>query len=132
MIAALLVSLVLKVNVGKEAPEDDKKSNEKEKNREHRKAVKQLFTPSALIFFLMLVSSGLSWGIKDTFLYVYLSEEMKASSKLLSYTSAISVGSGLLILPFSKWISEKIGHMHVLYFTIMVQMVQGLFAVVIK
>ena len=131
MVAALLVSLVLKVNTVEEVP-NDKNFNEKDKKREHRKAVKQLFTPSVLIFLLMLVASGLSWGIKDTFLYVYLSEEMKASSKLLSYTSAISVGSGLLILPFSKWISEKIGHMHVLYFTIMVQMVQGFFAVIIK
>ena len=131
MVAALLVSLVLKVNIGEEVP-DDKNYNEKDKKREHRKAVRQLFTPSALIFFSMLVSSGLSWGIKDTFLYVYLSEEMEASSQLLAYTSAISVGSGLLILPFSKWISEKIGHMHVLYFTIMVQMVQGAFAVAIK
>ena len=67
-LVALLVSLTVRVTDSSEEP----KNSGKHQKKENRKALKQLFSPSALIFFAMIFQGGLMWGIKDTYFSVYL------------------------------------------------------------
>ena len=67
-LVALLVSLTVRVTSSSEEP----KNSGKHQKKENRKAIMQLFSPSALIFFAMIFQGGLMWGIKDTYFFVYL------------------------------------------------------------
>jgi sugar phosphate permease len=67
-LVALLVSLTVRVTSSSKEP----KNSGKHQKKENRKAIKQLFSPSALIFFAMIFQGGLMWGIKDTYFFVYL------------------------------------------------------------
>ena len=133
MILVMLIALFLKVNLSKEVVDNtiDKKTKKESKNL-HRKAIKQLFTPSTLIYFGLVTANGFSWGIKDTYSSIYLVEEMNVTYQMIGYSATISMISSLLILPFSNWIVEKIGDMHVIFITILVQLGQLLLLVLIK
>ena len=48
------------------------------------KGLKKLMSKPALIFFSLLFVNGFQWGIHDTYLNIYLSEEMNATSVLIS------------------------------------------------
>lgn len=48
------------------------------------KSLKKIFSKPALNLFALSFFSGMSWGINDTYLYVYLQEDLKASSALIS------------------------------------------------
>ena len=80
MVFVILTVLFLKVNLRKEV---DEGKTEKEKKKEHRKELKNLFTPSILIFLGLVTSSGLAWGIKDSYMNIYLVDEMNASYLML-------------------------------------------------
>ena len=131
MILVMLIALSLKVNLSKEVDVTEK-NTEKDLKKLHRKAIKQLFTPSTMIFFGLVTANGLSWGIKDTYSSIYLVEEMKATYQMIGYSATISMISSLFILPFTNWIVEKIGDMHVIFITILVQLGQLLLMVLIK
>ena len=90
-LVALLVSLTVKVNMGSE----NQNISKKQKKKENRKAIKQLFTPSAWIFFAMIFQGGLMWGIKDTYLFVYFQENLGASSQFIGFNNTVvSVAAG--------------------------------------
>ena len=74
LVVALLISLKLKVSVGD--PTVESNENNDKKKKEHRKALKQLFSWPALIFFGIIFHGGLLWGIHDTYISIYLQEEL--------------------------------------------------------
>ena len=135
MILVMWIALFLKVDLSKEVDitvDISEKNTEKDLKKLHRKAIKQLFTPSTMIFFGLVTANGLSWGIKDTYSSIYLVEEMKATYQMIGYSATISMISSLLILPFTNWIVDKIGDIHVIFITILVQLGQLLLLVLIK
>ena len=84
MLASIIVGLFLKVNFGKEDKSSDSNSEKstKEKKKEHRKAIKNLFTPSALLFFALLFGNGIAWGVKGKHLVYYMIHKFSNVLKL--------------------------------------------------
>ena len=111
----MIASLFVKVNLGQ-----IKASSQEEKLRQNKEELMKLVTPSSLIFFGMILQGGLMWGIRDTYFNVFLQKELGMSSQLIGYTVTISVVSQILILPFAKWIIEGIGHIHICFLAIIV------------
>ena len=118
MVFVILTVLFLKVNLRKEA---DEGKTEKEKKKEHRKELKNLFTPSILIFLGLVTSSGLAWGIKDAYLNVYLVEEMNASYLMIGYATSISIAAGTITLPIAQWLAKKFDAMHIVFLSLLGQ-----------
>ena len=118
MAFVILTVLFLKVNLRKEA---DEGKTEKEKKKEHRKELKNLFTPSILIFLGLVTSSGLAWGIKDAYLNIYLVEEMNASYLMLGYATTISIAAGTITLPIAQWLAKKFNAMHIVFLSLLGQ-----------
>ena len=118
MAFVILTVLFLKVNLRKEA---DEGKTEKEKKKEHRKELKNLFTPSILIFLGLVTSSGLAWGIKDAYLNVYLVEEMNASYLMIGYAATISTAAGTITLPIAQWLAKKFDAMHIVFLSLLGQ-----------
>ena len=118
MVFVILTVLFLKVNLRKEA---DEGKTEKEKKKEHRKELKNLFTPSILIFLGLVTSSGLAWGIKDAYLNIYLVEEMNASYLMLGYATTISIAAGTITLPIAQWLAKKFDAMHIVFLSLLGQ-----------
>ena len=69
--AFFLVALLVSLTVKRTSSEKPKNSGKHQK-KENRKAIMQLFSPSAVIFFAMIFQGGLMWGIKDTYFFVYV------------------------------------------------------------
>ena len=84
MIGGIIVGLFLKVNFGKEEKSSDSNSEKstKEKKKEHRKAIKNLFTPSALLFFALLFGNGIAWGVKGKYLVYNMKHKFSNVPKL--------------------------------------------------
>ena len=118
MAFVILTVLFLKVNLRKEA---DEGKTEKEKKKEHRKELKNLFTPSILIFLGLVTSSGLAWGIKDAYLNIYLVEEMNASYLMIGYATTISIAAGTITLPIAQWLAKKFDAMHIVFLSLLCQ-----------
>ena len=118
MAFVILTVLFLKVNLRKEANEG---KTEKEKKKEHRKELKNLFTPSILIFLGLVTSSGLAWGIKDAYLNIYLVEEMNASYLMIGYATTISIAAGTITLPIAQWLAKKFDAMHIVFLSLLGQ-----------
>ena len=118
MAFVILAALFLKVNLRKEV---DESKTEKEKKKEHRKQLKKLFTPSILIFFASVASSGLSWGIKDSYLNIYLVQEMNASYLMIGYASTIATAAGIISLPIAQWFAKRFILMHIVFFSLLGQ-----------
>ena len=118
MAFVILTALFLKVNLRKEV---DEGKTEKEKKKEHRKELKNLFTPSILIFLGLVTSSGLAWGIKDAYLNIYLVEEMNASYLMLGYATTISIAAGTITLPIAQWLAKKFDAMHIVFLSLLGQ-----------
>ena len=110
----MLVSLAVKVNMRLDDPPGTPTTS-KSKKKENRKAIRQLFSPSALIFFAMIFQGGLMWGVKDTYFFVYLQDTLLASSEFLGFYNTIVSVAAVIIMPFAKWIIESVGHIHVCY-----------------
>ena len=101
--------------------EAEKSKTEKEKKKEHRKQLKKLFTPSILIFLALVASSGLSWGIKDSYLNIYLVQEMNASYLMIGYAATISTAAGTITLPIAQWLAKKFDAMHIVFLSLLGQ-----------
>ena len=129
MAFVILAALFLKVNLRKEV---DESKTEKEKKKEHRKELKKLFTPSILIFLGLVTSSGLAWGIKDSYMNIYLVDEMNASYLMLGYAATISTATGLFTLPIAHWLVERVIPMHIIFFSLLSQFGLMLIYVLIK
>ena len=129
MAFVILAALFLKVNLRKEV---DESKTEKEKKKEHRKELKKLFTPSILIFLGLVTSSGLAWGIKDSYMNIYLGDEMNASYLMLGYAATISTATGLFTLPIAHWLVERVIPMHIIFFSLLSQFGLMLLYVLIK
>ena len=114
----IVVAIFLKVNLRNEA---EKNKTEKEKKKEHRKQLKKLFTPSILIFLALVASSGLSWGIKDSYLNIYLVQEMNASYLMIGYATTISIAAGTITLPIAQWLAKKFDAMHIVFLSLLGQ-----------
>ena len=48
------------------------------------KSLKKIISPPALILFAFAFLFGFSWGIHDTYLFIYLQEDLGADSALIS------------------------------------------------
>ena len=118
MAFVILTVLFLKVNLRKEA---DEGKTEKEKKKEHRKELKNLFTSSILIFLGLVTSSGYAWGIKDTYLNIYLVEELNASYLMLGYATTISIAAGTITLPIAQLLAKKFDAMHIIFLSLLGQ-----------
>ena len=129
MAFVILAALFLKVNLRKEV---DESKTEKEKKKEHRKELKKLFTPSILIFLGLVTSSGLAWGIKDSYMNIYLVDEMNASYLMLGYAATISTATGLFTLPIAHWLVDRVIPMHIIFFSLLSQFGLMLLYVLIK
>ena len=90
LFVALLISLKLKVTMT--AKDDTTEEDKKGKKKKNRKEIRELFNSSALIFFAIIFQGGLMWGVRDTYLFIYLQEELKASSQLLGKYSKAQKG----------------------------------------
>ena len=118
MAFVILTALFLKVNLRKEA---DESKTEREKKKEHRKELKKLFTPSILIFLGLVTSSGLAWGIKESYMNIYLVEEMNASYLMIGYAATISTAAGIISLPIAQWFAKRFVPMLIIFFSLLGQ-----------
>ena len=116
----LVTSCFLKVNLPKKEEDTSLPVKRIEKMKNSFQEAMKLFSPPTLIFFGMIFQGGIMWGVKDTYFAVYLQQDLEASSQFIGYVNTISVVSGVLILPFAKWIIEGIGHVHICYLAIMI------------
>lgn len=124
----LIMSLFVKVN----PVSDDNPDKDGDKKDDKKKEIKGLFSPSALIFFAIIFQGGIMWGVKDTYFFVYLQDELKADSAMIAYFNVISILSGVFVLPVAKFIIEKIGHVHICYLAIMVDVVRVIICSLVK
>ena len=129
MAFVILTALFLKVNLRKEA---DESKTEREKKKEHRKELKKLFTPSILIFLGLVTSSGLAWGIKESYMNIYLVEEMNASYLMIGYAATISTAAGIISLPIAQWFAKKFVPMPIIFFSLLGQFGLMILYVLIK
>ena len=90
-------------------------ATKKQRTKENRRALRDLVNPSALIFFGILFGGGAMWGIHDTYLLIYLQNDLGASSQFIGYFNTLGHLTPLLVLPFAKWIIEYIGNINLLY-----------------
>ena len=65
------------------------------------KALKSLLTIPMGVFLVGIATTGLIYGVHETFLYLYLQKELDASSQLISYMINIASASQALFLPFA-------------------------------
>ena len=49
-----------------------------------KESLKKLWTRPAIIFFSFVLIMGYGWGVRDTYLFAYLGDELGASSSLIS------------------------------------------------
>ena len=49
-----------------------------------KESLKKLWTKPAVILFLFVFTLGYGWGVRDTYLFAYLQDELGASSSLIS------------------------------------------------
>ena len=73
------------------------------------KALPKLFSLPFLVLMFGIFVSGLQWGIHDSFLFLYLKEDLNADSDLLSYMSIIGMTSMALLLPFAGKLTKLVG-----------------------
>ena len=73
-----------------------------------------LANSSAISFYLLMFIFGVSAGASDTYFFVYAQEELGASATLLGYMSEAGQISGILILPFAKFLIKKIGSVNMI------------------
>ena len=83
LFVALLISLKLKVTLGFGSDDDNSDEAKKRNKKETRRALKQIFSKPALIFYGMLFQNGVLWGVYDTYVIIYLQEYLGASSELI-------------------------------------------------
>ena len=112
LFVALLISLKLKVTM---TAKDKSDGDKKQKKKENRQEIRELFNSSALIFFAIIFQGGLMWGVRDTYLFIYLQEELKASSQLLGNENS---GSGSAILKTEKNREIRISNIWIFFLSI--------------
>ena len=66
------------------------------------KSLKKIFTYPSMILFSLAALQGLCWGVHDTYLFVYLQEELGASSSLISISLSTGMVVGLVLSLLSK------------------------------
>ena len=81
---------------------------------------KLLSVPFLILIFGTFVT-GLQWGIHDSFLFLYLQEDLKADSKLLSYMATIGMVTQAIFVPFSGKLIKKIGTVNAIFLNLMVE-----------
>ena len=55
-----------------------------------KESLKRLWTKPAVILFLFVFTLGYGWGVRDTYLFAYLQDELGASSSLISKNCWVS------------------------------------------
>ena len=79
-----MISFKLKITLGYGDQTKNPERSWSEIIKENSMALKKLFNLPALIFFGILFHGGALWGVHDTYLLIYLQNELGASSKLVS------------------------------------------------
>ena len=105
--ALMFVSFVLiiwKLKVSAEKSESNQVKVSKTRTLTH------LFSLPMLIFMLGLATTGMIFGINNTYLYLYLQRDLSASSKIISYMVSLGLGVQALFLFVSDLVVEKVGH----------------------
>ena len=89
---------------------EDKESQDLQAPQEPlMKALPKLFSVPFLVLMFGIFVSGLQWGIHDSFVFLYLKEDLNADSDLLSYCVIIGMTSMALILPFAGKLTKLVG-----------------------
>ena len=79
--------------------------------------------PHAVLFFGALIT-GLGFGMKNTFVYLHLQNELKASSKLISYMNTAQFSCQALLLLVSEKMIDFVGDMNVVAINIVFEVVK--------
>ena len=78
------------------------------------KSLKKLFTSPAITLFTLAAFHGVTWGLCDSYLYVYLEEELGASSSLISICSLVGMASGIFLCLFTRRIVDYTGEVNMI------------------
>lgn len=73
------------------------------------RALPKLLSIPSMVLALGVATTGLQWGVHDTFLFLYLQNDLGASSALIARLSTIGFASQALLLPFSEKLVEFVG-----------------------
>lgn len=106
--------------------------DKKAKRKKHMDDIKRLFNLSSFLFFGLVFSRGLMWGLEDAYGNIYLVNELGATSKMIGYSITISVVVSLPIYPFIKMIAEKMGHVHLIFICLVISYSRTIVFVLVK
>ena len=93
-------------------PEDESDNAVTKKVESGYQTLKQIMSIPFLIMVWGATITGLAFGTQATFLYLYLQNDLNASSKLISYCTTIQYGSQALFLLVSDKVIDKVGTMN--------------------
>ena len=106
----LIILLVIwKLNA---RPSDDHKSNDEKKVKSGFQTLREIISIPFLILIWGGILTGLAYGTQNTFLYLYLQNDLNAPSKLISYMSTITYASQAIFLLVADKVINKIGCMN--------------------
>ncbi|XP_076055133.1 uncharacterized protein LOC143033512 [Oratosquilla oratoria] len=71
--------------------------------------------PEIVVFLIVMIASGMCFGILETFLF-WLLQDLGASKKLMGLTVTVGQIAGIPILAISSWIISKLGHVNTINF----------------
>ena len=83
-------------------------------------AIGQIFTIPFCVFLIGIITTGIMFGVQDTFLFLYFQEDLDASSKFVSNYIYIAFTSQALFLPFSDKVVNFLGCINSLFLHIVV------------
>ena len=84
-----------------------------------------------MVLFALAALQGSCWGIHDTYLFVYLQEELGASSSLISISLSLGMVFGLFASLLSKRIISWTGEINMIAFGTFLEAARlGIYAVV--
>ena len=93
-----------------------------EKNEENiAKAIKKLFSIPMVFFLLGLMITGICIGINGTYLYLYLQNDLDASSELLSYITIVTLLGTTLFMPLADKVVKWVGPINVIVANILIE-----------
>ena len=113
---ALFVFLIGVDFTGPKIPDDGN-----EKQEPLSQALPKLWSVPFITLIFGTFVTGLQWGIHDSFLFLYLQEDLNADSQMLSYMAIIGMVSQAIFVPFSAKLIRKIGTATAIFINLMVE-----------
>lgn len=85
------------------------------------KSLGQLITKPSVLLFILVGINGLGWGIHDSYLNVYLQEELGSPTDFISYLAFVASLSGFLISFVAKPLIQWVGDVNMIAIGILVE-----------